>query len=137
MNQIPRETISAAKAAEPAPAPVSELQPIARAGVSLAKWLLVMISAFIGLAILAYFLEEISISQRISAVEKQTQQLLSDKSFSSENEQFAFLTKMREQIIAERRDFQDFWKNTVQIILLNVLLPVLTALLGYIFGSKE
>lgn len=137
MNQLSGETISSAKPAEPAPAPVSELQPITKAGVSLAKWLLVMISAFIGVAILTYLLEEISINQRLSTVEEQTQQLLLDKDFSTQNEQYNLLIDMRKQIISERRDFQDFWKNTVQIILLNVLLPVLTALLGYIFGSKE
>lgn len=137
MNQISRETISSAKSAEPAPAPVSELQPITKAGVTLVKWLLVMISAFIGVAILVYLLEDISINQRISTIENQTQQLLLDKNFSTENNQYALLNEMKEQIISERRDFQDFWKNTVQIILLNVLLPVLTALLGYIFGSKE
>lgn len=119
------------------PAPVSELQPITKAGVTLAKWLLVMISVFIGLAILTYLLGEISINRRISTVENQTQQLLLDKDFTTQNEQYRVLVDMKEQIISERRDFRDFWKNTVQIILLNVLLPVLTALLGYIFGSKE
>jgi hypothetical protein len=137
VNPISRETISSAKPAEPTPAPVSKLQPITKAGVSLAKWLLVMISVFIGVAILTYLLEEISFNQRISAVEDRTQQLLLDKDFSTQNQSYVVLVDMKEQIISERRNFQDFWKNTVQIILLNVLLPVLTALLGYIFGSKE
>jgi hypothetical protein len=137
VNQIPRETISAAKTAEPPPAPVSKLKPITKAGVSLAKWLLVMISIFIGVAIFTYLLEEMSFNQRLTAVENQTQQLLKDKDFSTQDERYTVLVDMKAQIISERRDFQDFWKNTVQIILLNVLLPVLTALLGYIFGSKE
>lgn len=31
---------------------------------------------------------------------------------------------------------RDFWTRTAQMILLNLLLPVLTALLGYVFASK-
>ena len=31
---------------------------------------------------------------------------------------------------------RDFWTRTAQMILLNLLLPVLTALLGYLFASK-
>lgn len=32
---------------------------------------------------------------------------------------------------------RDFWTRTAQMILLNLLLPVLTALLGYVFASKQ
>jgi hypothetical protein len=31
---------------------------------------------------------------------------------------------------------RDFWTRTAQMVLLNLLLPVLTALLGYVFASK-
>jgi len=37
----------------------------------------------------------------------------------------------------ERSSFRTFWSTTVQMILLNVLLPVLTALLGYVFGTTQ
>lgn len=32
---------------------------------------------------------------------------------------------------------RDFWSKMAQMILLNLLLPVLTALLGYVFASKS
>jgi hypothetical protein len=36
---------------------------------------------------------------------------------------------------AERTAFRAFWLDMVQMVLVNVLLPVLTALLGYVFGT--
>jgi hypothetical protein len=38
---------------------------------------------------------------------------------------------------AHRAEFRSFWLQAAQLVLLNLLLPVLTALLGYIFGSRE
>lgn len=37
---------------------------------------------------------------------------------------------------AHRQAFRSFWLQAAQLILLNLLLPLLTALLGYIFGSQ-
>ena len=39
-------------------------------------------------------------------------------------------------IAAERAAFRAFWLDMVQMVLVNVLLPVLTALLGYVFGTQ-
>jgi hypothetical protein len=36
-----------------------------------------------------------------------------------------------------RQAFRLFWLQAAQLVLLNLLLPLLTALLGYIFGSRE
>jgi hypothetical protein len=36
-----------------------------------------------------------------------------------------------------RQAFRSFWLQAAQLVLLNLLLPLLTALLGYIFGSRE
>lgn len=40
-------------------------------------------------------------------------------------------------IQSERAEFRDFWLRLVQLVLLNLLLPVLTALLGYVFGTQS
>lgn len=37
----------------------------------------------------------------------------------------------------ERQDFRTFARGLIDLVLLNVLLPVLTALLGYIFGTRS
>src|SRR5262249_26270897 len=36
-----------------------------------------------------------------------------------------------------RQAFRTFWLQAAQLVLLNLLLPLLTALLGYIFGSAR
>ncbi|HEY0302755.1 MAG TPA: hypothetical protein VGC36_15520, partial [Rhizomicrobium sp.] len=40
------------------------------------------------------------------------------------------------QVDAQRDGFRAFWLQTLQIVLVNVLLPLLTALFGYIFGAQ-
>ncbi|MCF6441319.1 hypothetical protein L1077_17935 [Pseudoalteromonas luteoviolacea] len=41
------------------------------------------------------------------------------------------------QLTQQRSDFRAFWFDTLQLILLNVLFPTLTALLGYVFGTSR
>ena len=38
---------------------------------------------------------------------------------------------------AQQEKFRTFWFDTLQLILLNVLFPTLTALLGYVFGTSR
>jgi hypothetical protein len=40
-------------------------------------------------------------------------------------------------IAEERTSFRTFWLEITKTILLNVFLPVLTALLGYVFGTTQ
>jgi hypothetical protein len=40
-------------------------------------------------------------------------------------------------LIKERAAFREFWMKIFQMVLLNVLLPVLMALLGYTFGASR
>ena len=40
-------------------------------------------------------------------------------------------------IAEERAAFRTFWLEIIKTILLNVFLPVLTALLGYVFGTTQ
>lgn len=46
------------------------------------------------------------------------------------------LTRMVTALQEERDGFREFTRGLVDLALLNVLLPVLTALLGYIFGTR-
>ena len=41
------------------------------------------------------------------------------------------------QILTEKKEFRAFTLSLLQLVLINVMLPVLTALLGYIFGTKD
>ncbi len=45
---------------------------------------------------------------------------------------------VKTRIVSEERTaFRAFWLGLTQTVLLNVLLPVLTALLGYVFGTTQ
>jgi hypothetical protein len=37
----------------------------------------------------------------------------------------------------QRQNLHTFWMQAAQLILLNLLLPLLTALFGYIFGTQQ
>ncbi|OCQ21437.1 hypothetical protein A7985_12555 [Pseudoalteromonas luteoviolacea] len=41
------------------------------------------------------------------------------------------------ELAQQRSEFRAFWFDTLQLILLNVLFPTLTALLGYVFGTSR
>jgi hypothetical protein len=41
------------------------------------------------------------------------------------------------KIIEERAALHSFWIQSAQLILLNLLLPLLTGLFGYIFGTQQ
>lgn len=51
------------------------------------------------------------------------------------------LLKARQELLKAHMEVtnatRDFWTRTAQMVLLNLLLPVLTALLGYVFASKQ
>jgi hypothetical protein len=44
-----------------------------------------------------------------------------------------FATKLNEQ----RQSFYNFWVHAAQLVLLNLLLPLLTVLFGYVFGTQH
>ena len=46
------------------------------------------------------------------------------------------VTAVFQQCETQRKAFHEFWLEILQRILINTLLPVLTALLGYLFGTQ-
>lgn len=46
-------------------------------------------------------------------------------------------TASADKLLAHRQSFFTFWIQAAQLILLNLLLPLLTALFGYIFGTQQ
>ena len=42
-----------------------------------------------------------------------------------------------DKIASQRQAFHSFWLQAAQLVLLNLLLPLLTALFGYIFGTQQ
>jgi hypothetical protein len=108
---------------------------ITRAGVNLVKWLLVIISGFILLAFFSYGLEWYQVNKRMSAFEQELKNL---RKGEAEGTGIAtHLEKAMDSVRIEQKELKAHWIKIIQLILLNVLLPVLTALLGYIFGTRE
>ncbi len=53
------------------------------------------------------------------------------------SERVKLVEGLQKQAADERVAFRTFWLQMAQMILLNLFLPLLTALLGYIFGSQQ
>jgi len=102
---------------------VSESRERTRSGVQLAKWVLVMISVFVLLSIFWIWSSELMASYRIDELIKPGGSSPTSKD-------------LIDPLLKQSADLRDFWIKLVQMVLLNVLLPVLTALLGYVFGSS-
>jgi hypothetical protein len=52
-------------------------------------------------------------------------------------ERIRLLTELSKQINEHRQSFHTSWFQEAQLILLNLLLPLLTGLFGYIFGTQQ
>jgi len=113
---------------KPTPAPVGPLTEKERAGIQLTWGVLKIIIAFLGVMIVFLGISEwrsADLLGRVLGVQADaTGAALAD-------------TTRFHLISAERASFRAFWLSLTQMVLLNVLLPVLTALLGYVFGTTQ
>lgn len=109
------------------PAKVNELDAKSRIGYHLARLVLAIISVFLIFLILYMLLGK---SSGASKIEIPNQLNISDSSFSKK----VSLVKIIQE---ENKASRDFVLQITQMVLLNLLLPILTAILGYIFGSRS
>lgn len=115
----------------PRDAPVSEPEPLTgkeKAGVSL-TWGIIVVLVFFLVVILSIFLWGES---RFLTGLNELEQLK-----SATPEKLADLTKLLTALESKHEAFRAFWFDTLQLVLLNVLFPTLTALLGYVFGTSR
>jgi hypothetical protein len=97
----------------PVEVPVNPLPPLPRAGVKLAHWILIIIAGFVLVSGVWIAVSEFSYFQWLAHHQNDV-----------------------DAVIKENGAFREFWLKVFQMVLLNVLLPVLTAILGYTFGSR-
>jgi hypothetical protein len=136
-----RELVADSGSSEvPAPPPTSDLSPRARAGLTLAKYMLGIIIAFLGITLSGMLLSE----WRMAAMMEQVYQTVRPDATPTDSVQVTLLQQkvealapMMEAYRTDQAEARKFWMDVVQMILLGALLPVLTALLGYIFGTRE
>ena len=113
--------VSSAQTVTPPKAPVgSSLTGRERAGIYLTWGVLASIVLFLGLFLAALWWNEGRSAELTATLIK-----------GSIDE-----AKLR-AITEERTAFRAFWFELIKTILLNVFLPVLTALLGYVFGTTQ
>ena len=103
------------------------LAPLPRAGFNLARMLLYIIGGYMLFLIVLFTFNTFDASKQITEL---SGNITNDTVFSQRLE----LIKLVQE---EKKNFRDLVLQLSQMILLNLLLPVLTAILGYIFGSKE
>jgi hypothetical protein len=108
-----------AKDVTPQAAPeATVMPPLSKAGVDLAHLLLIMIAVFVMIAVIWIWLSESSYSAWLLRTHAAADPTLAD-------------------MASAESSFREFWLKIFQMVLLNVLLPVLTAILGYTFGSSQ
>ena len=123
--------ITGLKDSKPKEAPVQDPEPLTgkeKAGVYL-TWGIIGVLVFFLTVILGIFVwGESEYLGKLSYLESFT---------GSTPEQSAEATKLAETLNSQLASFRAHWFDTLQIILLNVLFPTLTALLGYVFGTSR
>lgn len=96
-------------------------------GFHLSKFVLYIISGFIILLLVFLFIKQFDASPQIKIPEQVN---ISDSSYAHKIEIIKIIQE-------EKKNYRDFTLQISQMILLNLLLPVLTAILGYIFASNK
>ena len=116
----------------PTVAPVVDPEPLTgkeKAGVSLTWGIIGVLVGFLIMIMIIFVWGE---NQFLSSLE-QIEKLGS----SATPEQLKELAALTSEVGEQQSNFRTFWFDTLQLILINVLFPTLTALLGYVFGTSR
>lgn len=120
---IPADTIPLQEAVSELP-----LAPLPKAGYNLAKFILWIITGYVFFITLFLSFKNLDASKDISKAISIT--TLPDSTFIHQKDIIRSLQD-------EQKSHRDFVIQMSQMILLNLLLPTLTAILGYMFGARE
>lgn len=120
------------KDATPKVAPVVDPEPLTgkeKAGVSLTWGIIGVLVGFLVVILVIFVWGE---SQFLSTLE----QIIKFEATTTP-EQLKELAALTSEVGEQQSSFRTFWFDTLQLILINVLFPTLTALLGYVFGTSR
>ena len=138
ISELERVDLRNVKGVEPPEIKVKPMSELEREGIGLARRVLWLIAA-ITLALLiliagSEFLSAQPESETIrNLVEHAAKQYISSGSTDALNNANTLIGRLSET----RRASRDFWLSIGQFLLLNLLLPVLTSILGFIFGTMK
>lgn len=124
--------LTSAKDTTPNEAPVSEPEPLTgkeKAGVSLTWGIIWVLVAFLVLFLGIFIWGEARFFGSMAT--------LNNVKIGANPESLKEINALLTDVGAQRIAFRTFWFDTLQLILLNVLFPTLTALLGYVFGTSR
>ncbi|MFT4926837.1 MAG: hypothetical protein ACI8WB_002936 [Phenylobacterium sp.] len=123
--------LKAAQSSTPNEALVTEPEPLTgkeKAGVSLTWGIIAVLVCFL-IVLLSIFvwgeLKFFNAYEQITNLKDGTEKALAD------------IDILTAALKAKQTSFRTFWFDILQLILLNVLFPTLTALLGYVFGTSK
>ena len=124
-----------ARAVDPPQAPVTPMSDLQRAGIGLAEKVLGLIAAIAFILLVMIGVSELyrpppEVEVLRSLAEHAERQYIA----ASSPEMLKAANEVLEHMDAARRAARDHWMAVTQLLLLNLLLPVLTSILGYIFG---
>lgn len=123
--------VSKMQDATPKEAPVGDPNPLTgkeKAGVSLTWGIIVVLVFFLLIILIIFWWGEYRYIEALNSLEN-----LKITTPAAAQE----LKGLIESLGAKQESFRSFWFNTLQLILLNILFPTLTALLGYVFGTSK
>jgi len=112
------------------------------AGVDLAKWVLTIIVCALSVLTILVASSEIWPTSEVTEIHKLVLDIHSKSSALAANDEKLLqvrkdLLDLSRQIVDAKQAQRSFWIQFSQMILLNLLLPVLTAILGYVFGANS
>lgn len=123
--------VTGAQQVTPQDAPVTEPEPLTgkeKAGISLTRGIIAVLVLFLIIILAIFVWGESRFLTGLSQLEN-----LKDAS----PEKLTKLSDLVTTLESKHTSFRTFWFDTLQLILLNVLFPTLTALLGYVFGTSR
>jgi hypothetical protein len=132
--------VGGAEVVTPPQAPPVTLDPLAQAGVDLARWVLSIIASVLAALFILAAIDEFYTPQFIrDAYGKAISASLADNKSQApiSSQPMISADVILNKVFDARAAARDFWLKLAQLVLLNLLLPVLTAILGYTFGSKQ
>lgn len=115
----------------PETAPVSDSRLLLTGGLSLTRWVLIILSLTLGVSLTGSILSERRYDTVLDGWTTKYYAATGDSTLAQSR--LAALQHIETQVAASREN--SF--KLLQLVVLNVLLPVLTALLGYVFGSRQ
>ena len=123
--------LTAVQSVTPQDAPVTDPEPLTgkeKAGVSLTWGIISVLVLFLVIILAIFVWGEFRFLTGLNQLEN-----LKDAT----PEKLRSLSELMVKLESKHISFRTFWFDTLQLILLNVLFPTLTALLGYVFGTSK